>query len=95
MKVDAYYVPCSYLLVLIKRVYESVCGVMCALVGVTGSGECVKLTTEILRSTWVFTLLCYLTRDKQKYHATGDVGVTIVTTLWLDLACYSYFHFMS
>ena len=28
----------------------------------------------------IFTLLCYLTRDKLKYHATGDVGVTIATT---------------
>ena len=74
MSIDAYYVPRSCLLVMIKLVYESVCGVMCALVGVTGSGECVKLTTEILRSTWVFTLLCYLTRDKQKYLAAGVEG---------------------
>ena len=59
---------------MIKHVYESVCGVMCALVGVTGSGECGKLTTEISRSTWVFTLLCYLTRDKQKYLAAGVEG---------------------
>ena len=74
MNIDAYYVPRSYLLVLIKHAYESVCGVMCALVGVTGSGECGKLTTEISRSTWVFTLLCCLTRDKQKYHATRVEG---------------------
>ena len=45
MSIDAYYVPRSYTLVMIKHVYESVCGVMCALVGVTGSGECGKLTT--------------------------------------------------
>jgi len=45
MSIDAYYVPRSCLLVMIKHVYESVCGVMCALVGVTGSGECGKLTT--------------------------------------------------
>ena len=74
MKVDAYYVPHSCLLVLIKLVYESMCGGTCALVGVTGGGECGKLTTEISRSTWVFTLLCCLTRDKQKYHATRAVG---------------------
>ena len=36
MNIDAYYVPRSYLLVMIKHVYEGVCGVMCALVGVTG-----------------------------------------------------------
>ena len=35
MKVDAYHVPCSCLLVLIKHVYESLCGGMYALVGVT------------------------------------------------------------
>ena len=74
ISIDAYYVPRSYLLVMIKHVYEGVCGVMCALVGATGGGECGKLTTEILRSTWVFTLLCCLTRDKQKYHATRVVG---------------------
>ena len=56
MCIDAYYVPCSYLLVMIKHVYEGVCGVMCALVGVTGGGECGKLTTVISRSTWVFYL---------------------------------------
>ena len=28
----------------------------------------------------IFSLFCYLTRDKLKYHATGDVGVTIATT---------------
>jgi hypothetical protein len=33
---DAYYVPCSCLLVMIKHVYESVRGGTCALVGVTG-----------------------------------------------------------
>ena len=74
MSIDAYYVPRSYILVMIKHVYEGVCGVMCALVGVTGGGECGKLTTEISRSTWVFTLLCCLTRDKQKYHATRVEG---------------------
>ena len=74
MNINAYYVARSYLLVMIKHVYEGVCGVMCALVGVTGGGECGKLTTEISRSTWVFTLLCCLTRDKQKYHATRVVG---------------------
>ena len=36
MKVDAYYVPRSYILVMMKHVYESVCGGTCALVGVTG-----------------------------------------------------------
>jgi hypothetical protein len=45
MSIDAYYVPRSCLLVMIKHVYESVCGGTCALVGVTGSGECGKLTT--------------------------------------------------
>jgi hypothetical protein len=34
--VDAYYVPRSCLLVMIKHVYESACGGTCALVGVTG-----------------------------------------------------------
>ena len=38
MNIDAYYVPRSYSLVMIKHVYESVCGVMCALVGVNGGG---------------------------------------------------------
>ena len=38
MNIDAYYVPRSYLLVMIKHVYESVCGGTCALVGVTGGG---------------------------------------------------------
>ena len=38
MSIDAYYVPRSYSLVMIKHVYEGVCGVMCALVGVTGGG---------------------------------------------------------
>ena len=47
MKVDAYCVPRSCLFVLIKHVYESVCGVMCVLVGVTEGGECGKLTTVI------------------------------------------------
>jgi hypothetical protein len=28
----------------------------------------------------ISTLLCCLTRDKKKYHATGDVGVTIATS---------------
>ena len=28
----------------------------------------------------ISTLLCCLTGDKKKYHATGDVGVTIATT---------------
>ena len=74
MKVDVYYVPRSYLLVLIKHVYGSVWGVMCALVGVMGGGECGKLTTEISRSTWVFTLLCCLTRDKPKYHVARVEG---------------------
>ena len=36
MKVDAFYVPHSYILVMIKHVYESVCGGTCALVVVTG-----------------------------------------------------------
>ena len=43
MKVDAYYVPRSYLLVLINHVYESVCGVMCVLVGVTGVASAVNV----------------------------------------------------
>ena len=80
MSIDAYYVPRSCLLVMIKHVHESVCGETCALVGVTGSGECDKLTTKISRSTWVFTLLCYLTRDKQKYLAArveGDQASTL------------------
>ena len=38
MNIDAYYVPHSYLLVMIKHVYDSVCGVMCELVGVLGGG---------------------------------------------------------
>ena len=52
MKVDAYYVPRSCALVLIKHVYESVCGVMCALVGVTGVTSAVKVR-EVPRSTWI------------------------------------------
>ena len=62
---------------------------------VRGPHRLVRWTWEkVPRSTWVFTLLCCLTRDKEKYLATGDVGVTIATTPWLDLAC-SYFNFMS
>ena len=38
MNIDADYVPRSYSLVMIKHVYESVCGVMCALVGITRGG---------------------------------------------------------
>ena len=38
MSIDAYYVPRSCLLVMIKHVYESVCGVICALVEVMGGG---------------------------------------------------------
>ena len=38
MKVDAYYVPHSCLLVLIKLVYESMCGGMCVFVGVMRGG---------------------------------------------------------
>jgi hypothetical protein len=34
--IDVYHVPRSCLLVMIKHVYESVCGGTCALVGVTG-----------------------------------------------------------
>ena len=36
MNIDAYHVPRSYSLVMIKHVYEGVCGVTCALVAVTG-----------------------------------------------------------
>jgi hypothetical protein len=36
MSTCVYYVPHSYLLFMIKHAYESVCGGMCALVGVTG-----------------------------------------------------------
>ena len=43
MKVDAYYVPHSCLLVLIKHVYESVCGGTCVLVGVTGVASAVNV----------------------------------------------------
>ena len=55
MSIDAYYVPRSCLLVLIKHVYESVCGGTCALVGVTGVASAVNVR-EVLRSTWVFYL---------------------------------------
>ena len=79
MKVDAYYVPRSYLLVLIKHVYESVCGGTCALDGVTGVASAVNVR-ESSAIHLGFTLLCCLTRDKEKYLATGDVGVTIATT---------------
>ena len=40
MKVDAYHVPHSFLLDLIHLVYESVCGVKCALVGVIKGWLC-------------------------------------------------------
>ena len=43
MKIDAYYVPRSCLLVMIKHVYESVCGGTCALVGVMGVASAVNL----------------------------------------------------
>ena len=80
MKVDAYYVPRSCLLVLIKHVYESVCGGTCALDGVTGGGQCGERERKFRDPLGYFTLLCCLTRDKKKYLATGDVGVTIATT---------------
>ena len=38
MSIDAYYVPRSCLLVMIKHVYESVCGVMCLPYFVTSLG---------------------------------------------------------
>ena len=94
MKVDAYYVPRSYLLVMIKHVYESMWGGTCALVGVTGGGSCSERERKFCDPLGCFTLLCSLTRDKEKYHATEGVGVTIATSPWLDLAC-SYFNFMS
>jgi hypothetical protein len=56
--VDVYYVPRSYLLVMIKHVYESVCGGTCALVGVTGV---IFRGGQSFGVTWVFTLLCCLT----------------------------------
>ena len=40
MKVDAYYVPHFCLLILIKFVYEIMCGGTCTLVGVTRGGSC-------------------------------------------------------
>ena len=80
MSIDAYYVPRSCLLVLIKHVYESVCGGTCALVGVTGVASAVNVRESSAIHFGIFTLLCCLTRDKLKYHATGDVGVTIATT---------------
>ena len=43
MKVDAYYVPHSFLIVLIKHVYESVCGGTCVLVGVMGVASAVNV----------------------------------------------------
>jgi hypothetical protein len=77
--VDAYYVPRSYLLVLIKHVYESACGGTCALVGVTGgdlSGE---------DSPWVslgcLPYLSYLTRNKENTMLQGMSSMTLLSIL--------------
>ena len=43
MKIDAYYVTRSCPLVIIKHVYERVCGGTCALVGVTGVASAVNV----------------------------------------------------
>ena len=80
MKVDAYYVPRSCLLVLIKLVYESMCGGTCALVGVMRGGYCGESERSSAIHLGIFASLCCLTRDKEKYHATGGVGVTIATS---------------
>ena len=74
MKVDTYYVPrscitCSDQTCLWERVRGNVC-----ISWSNGGWWCGKLTTLISRSTWVFTLLCCLTRDKLKYHVARDEG---------------------
>ena len=53
MKVDAYYVPRSCLLVLIKHFYESVWGNVCISWSNEGVATAVKVR-EVPRSTWVF-----------------------------------------
>ena len=75
------------------HMYEGVWGGTCALVGVTGGGECGESDRSSAIQLGILPLLCCLTRDKKEYHATGDVG-DIATSPWLDLAC-SYFNFMS
>ena len=48
----------------------------CALDGVTGVASAVKVR-EVPRSTLVFTLLCYLTRDKENTMLPEMLGVTM------------------
>jgi hypothetical protein len=75
--VDAYYVPCSCLLVIIKHVYESVGGGTCALVGVTGgdlSGEDIPWV-----SLGCLPYLSYLTRDKENTMLQGISSVTLLS----------------
>jgi hypothetical protein len=74
--VDAYYVPRSCLLVIIKHIYESVCGGTCALVGVTGV---IILGRIVLGVTWVFTLLCCLTRNKENTMLQGISSMTFLS----------------
>jgi hypothetical protein len=61
---------------MIKHVYESVCGGTCALVGVTGV---IILGRTVHGVTWVFTLLCCLTRDKETTMLQGISSVTLLS----------------
>jgi hypothetical protein len=67
----------SCLLVMIKHVYESVCGGTCALVGVTRGDLSGK------DSPWVslacLSYLSYLTRDKENTMLQGISSVTLLS----------------
>ena len=54
-----------------------------------GGWWCGKLTTEISRSTWVFTLLCCLTRDKLKYHVVRVEDDKPLPMTWSSMFLFS------
>jgi hypothetical protein len=58
------------------NVYESVCGGMCSLVGVTGV---IFWGGQSFGVTWVFTLLCCLTRDKENTMLQCISSVTLLS----------------
>jgi hypothetical protein len=61
---------------MIKHVYESVCGGTRALVGVT---RVIILGGQSFGVTWMFTLLCCLTRDKENTMLLGISSVTLLS----------------
>jgi hypothetical protein len=62
---------------MIKNVYESVCGGMCALVGVTGDDF--LQGGQSFGVIWVFILLFCLTRDTENNMLQGISSVTLLS----------------